>query len=182
MANGAICDLLEHEPVNKEVADKIKDDCCPDCNAEGIVRWCPGNNMHDLCTHFHCMKCDADYCWPIAWEPPLPVIKMKGKLSPYDRRAITEICKRHDIAVPDWWKPIMESDLEAKNEHVVLHCYECKKEKAIEVIFQAGSWHWKRGGYARGWVDTDNEIVYEEKRHAHILWARCNDCYQKVLK
>jgi hypothetical protein len=107
---------------------------------------------------------------------------MKGKLSPRDRREIAEICKRHSIVVPDFWKPIMESDLEPKTQCITLHCYECKKQKSIEVVFQAGVWHWKRGEYARGWVDTDNEISYDEKRKKHILWARCNDCYHKALK
>lgn len=180
--NGAICDLLEHEPANKEVADKIMGGYCPNCNAEDLIRWCPGSGFHDLCTHFHCMRCDADYCWPIAWEPPLPIVKMNGKLTPLNRRNIADICKRQSIAVPDFWKPIMESDLEPTVKDIILRCYECKKQKHIRVIFEAGYWHWRKGGYARGWVDTDNELYYDKTIKFDVLLARCNHCYETALQ
>ncbi len=179
--NGAICDLLEHEPANKEVADKLLDGHCPDCGSDKLVRWCPCGGFHDLCTHYHCIGCDSDYCWPIAWTPPMPVTKMKGKLSPRDRRGIAKTCKENGIAIPDFWNPIMESDLEKKIEEVILICYVCNKEKKTEVITQKGEWHWGRGKKPRNWVDTDNEMEYSDAKKMNTIYAQCGECHNRAL-
>jgi len=178
--NGAICDLLEHEPSNKEVADKLKEWHCPECNSDKLVRWCPMAGFHELCTHIHCIDCDSDFCWPIAWNPPMPITKMKGELSPKDRRYIAKICKEKGITIPDFWKPIMESDLESRIEEVTLICYECNKEKKVEVITQKGEWHWGRGKKPRNWVGTNNEMFYSKERKSNVIFARCYECYEKV--
>jgi hypothetical protein len=168
--SGAICDLLEHEPTNKDVGDKIMNGICPDCGAGGtLVRWCPGSGFHDLCTHFHCVKCDTDYCWPIAWDPPMPIIKMKGTLHPLQRREIIEAAQRQHIVIPDYWEPLLVFDTTPKKEEVKLRCFECQKEITISIITDGKCWHWQRGKWPRGWDNTDNDLENGK------IYARCKD-------
>jgi hypothetical protein len=110
----------------------------------------------------------------------MPVTKMKGKLSPRDRRYIAKICKKKDLKVPDSWKPVIESDLEARIENVILICYICDKEKKTKVIVQTGEWHWGRGKTPRDWVGTDNEMHYSEQRSSNIIYAKCFECQTGV--
>ncbi|MFA5049022.1 MAG: hypothetical protein WC516_08415 [Patescibacteria group bacterium] len=164
------------------MASKILKGHCPKCNSTQLVKW-HRHYSDELGSRFHCISCDMDYAWPIAWNPPLPVIKIEGKyLSPLDRRTIAERCKDKGITVPEFWKSIMESDLEPKVATIILRCYECHKEKMMEVIVQAGYWHWKRGCHARGWVNTDNELWHNKERNRTELLARCGDCYKKDIE
>ncbi len=72
MGSGAICNFMAwpEEPSNPEVAWKIAIGRCPAClERDTLFKWRAGmlTDWHDLCTHYHCKACDADYCWGIAW-------------------------------------------------------------------------------------------------------------------
>lgn len=180
MTDGAICDLLEHEPLNKELGDKIMDGHCPNCASDKLIRWCPNSGFHDLCTHFHCLDCDADYHWPIAWNPPMPVMKMNGKISPSDRQKIADICEAQNIEVPKWWIPIIKRDTHNKVIKLTLICHECNKHKLTTCIVKSGEWHFSRGKTPRGWVDLDNEIDKYGGHKTYTLFCRCPDCWNKI--
>jgi len=156
---GAICNLLEHNPTNPELADKISKGICPKCGAEAMVPWCPGRGFHDLCTHYHCVRCDTDYCWPIAWDPPMPITEMKGELTPSDRRQIAESAERQGIKLPGCWQILMVKDKGPHIEKAALCCYKCKSEKEVEVLVQDDHWRWPRGKWPRGWsIDEEEEL------------------------
>jgi hypothetical protein len=178
VVSGAICDLLEHSPSNPEVAKKVLNNECPDCSKHNLIRWCPQSGFHDLCSHFHCLDCDADYCYPIAWSPPMPVVKMKGEICPRDRRYIAKLAKNQNIKVPDWWIPIMQSDLKPVVRKVVLKCYECHNKKETEVIVKAGYYNFGRGKHPRGWfIDRDGaEMYYSDDEKADIILCLCPVC------